>query len=153
MTASVLAFMLVGAGFPFDGGVVDAQAARAAHGKSQSKGADKAGAEVTFCGFQSLPGGRGLVFVELNELVPVEVSRAGQVIQYKLSGTRVPLRNNKNPLLLGDFGSSALKAVLVSDKSSVRLVITLRDNVTPTHRMVSRGKGAALEVELPAPTR
>lgn len=121
-------------------------------------------AEVTFTGYHSLPGGRGVVFVELSEPVPVEVSRTGQVIQYKLVGATVPLRNNRNPLLLRDFRSSALSAVLVTDKPasrrhaaksspppSVRLVVTLRDNVAPSYRMVSRGKGAALEVELPAP--
>lgn len=119
--------------------------------------------EVTFTGYQSLPGGRGVVFVELSEQVPVEVSRSGQVIQYRLVGATVPLKNNRNPLLLRDFDSSALSAVLVADKPvtrrhaakssppSVRLVVTLRGNVAPSYRMVSRGKGAALEVELPAP--
>jgi hypothetical protein len=72
----------------------------------------------------------------------------------------VPLKNNKNPLLLRDFSSSAMSAVLIPDRGkgraghqtrSVRLVITLRSNVSPTHRMVARGKGAALEVELPPP--
>ena len=108
-------------------------------------------AEVTFSGYQSLPGDRGIVFVELTQPVAVEVSRKGQVIEYKLLGASVPLRNNKNPLLLRDFASSAMTAQLVPDKKSVRLVITLRDSVTPSHRMVARGKGAALEVELPPP--
>lgn len=117
-------------------------------------------AEVTFTGFQSLPGGRGIVFVELSQAVPVEVSRTGQVIEYRLVGASVPLRNNKNPLLLRDFKSSALSAVLVADKpsrkhkkhqvASVRLVITLRGGDSPTYRMVTRGRGAALEVELAA---
>ena len=119
-------------------------------------------AEVTFTGFQSLPGDRGLVFVELSDAVAVEVSRSGQIIEYRLVGAKVPLKNNKNPLLLRDFKSSALSAVLVADKpgrnrkkhqaASVRLVITLRGTDSPTFRMVSRGKGAALEVEL-APAR
>jgi hypothetical protein len=85
------------------------------------------------------------------DAVAVEVSRAGQVIEYKLVGASVPLKNNKNPLLLRDFSSSAMSAVLVPDKKSVRLVVTLRGAVSPSHRMVARGKGAVLEVELPAP--
>lgn len=113
----------------------------------------KSKAEVTFSGYQSLPGDRGLVFVELTDPVAVEVSRSGQVIEYRLVGASVPLKNNKNPLLLRDFASSALTAQLVSDKKSVRLVVTLRGNVSPSYRMVSRGKGAALEVELPAPLK
>src|SRR5205085_11402969 len=104
-------------------------------------------------GYQSLPGNRGIVFVQLTEAVPVEVSRSGSVIEYKLLGATVPLKNNKNPLLLGDFNSSALTARLVPDRPSrgragkhqgklppsVRLVITLRGNVAPSHRMVARG--------------
>jgi hypothetical protein len=108
--------------------------------------------EITFSGYQSLPGGRGIVFVEMTDPVAVEVSRSGQVIEYKLIGAKVPLKNNRNPLLLRDFSSSAMTAVLVPDKKAVRLVITLRGAVSPSHRMVTRGKGAALEVELPAPT-
>ena len=108
-------------------------------------------AEITFSGYQSLPGDRGIVFVELTDPVAVEVTRKGQVIEYKLVGASVPLKNNKNPLLLRDFVSSAITVQLVPDKKSVRLVITLRGNAKPSHRMVARGKGAALEVDLPAP--
>jgi hypothetical protein len=135
--------------------------AEAASGKVKDR------AEITFTGYQSLPGNRGIVFVQLTEAVPVEVSRSGSVIEYKLLGATVPLKNNKNPLLLGDFNSSALTARLVPDKPSrgragkhqaklppsVRLVITLRGNVAPSHRMVARGKGAVFEVELPPPAR
>ena len=119
-------------------------------------------AEVTFSGYESRPGGRGLLFVELSDPVAVEVTRTGQVIEYKLVGATVPLKNNKNPLLLRDFSSSAMSAVLVPDKTgkgrakrpahpSVRLVVTLRGSVAPSYRMVPRGKGAALEVDLPPP--
>jgi hypothetical protein len=113
----------------------------------------KSSAEVTFSGYQTLPGERGMVFVELTDAVVVEASREGQVMVYKLVGARVPLKNNKNPLLLRHFNSSAVSAALVSDKKSVRLVITLRGGVSPTHRMVARARGAALEVELPPPSK
>jgi hypothetical protein len=123
----------------------------AAPGDAAAKGKAKpAGVEVTFTGYQTLGGGRGMVFVELSQLVAVEVHKSGQVIEYKLVGASVPLRNNRNPLLLRDFGSSAITAVLVPDKKAVRLVITLRSAITPTHRMVAKGKGAVLEVDLPA---
>jgi hypothetical protein len=136
---------------------------------ASSAGAAKDAVEITFTGYQSLPDGRGIVFVELSDPVAVEVSRTGQVVEYKLLGARVPLRNNKNPLLLAEFGSSALSAVLVTDRAkgragrkqrgrsrsdngqpSVTLVVTLRSAAiqTPTHRLTSHGKGAALEVEL-----
>jgi hypothetical protein len=135
-----------------------------AEADSAAKPRDKA--EITFCGYRSLPGARGIIFVELSELVPVEVSRSGQVIEYRLVGASVPLKNNRNPLLLRDFDSSALSAVLVPDKPakgraakargpkpqpSVRLVVTLRGQASPTFRMLAHGDGAALEVELPPP--
>ncbi len=120
----------------------------------------KSSAEVTFSGYQSLPGNRGIVFVELSDAVAVEVSRVGQVIEYRLVGARVPLKNNKNPLLLRDFKSSAMSAVLVpeargkgrhkSKQQAVRLVIELRGDASPAYRMVQRGRGAVLEVDLPA---
>jgi hypothetical protein len=124
----------------------------------------KDNAEITFTGYQSLPGARGIVFVELTDAVAVEVSRSGQVIEYRLVGAKVPLKNNRNPLLLRDFKSSAVSAVLIVDsprknrkkhghaQPSVRLVLTVRGAASPSFRMVPRGKGAVLEVELgPAP--
>ena len=114
------------------------------------------GSEIIFSGYQSRANGGGLLFVEMTERVAVEVKRAGLVIEYRMVGARVPLKNNKNPLLLRDFGSSALTAVLVPEKArgrdktqAVRLVLTLRTDVSPAHRMVERGRGAALEIELP----
>lgn len=117
-------------------------------------------AEVTFIGYQALSGGRSQIFVELTRAVDVAVSRSGSVVEYKLGSARVPLKNNENPLLLRDFASSALSAVLVpsrrakgksakAEPPSVRLVITLRGNVQPTYRVTARGKGAVLEIELP----
>lgn len=122
-------------------------------------------AEITFLGYQARADGRGLLFVDLSRSVDVGVKRAGALVEYELLGARVPLRNNKNPLLLRDFTSSALAAVLVpgarakaklkakkGEPPSVRLVVTLRGDVQPTHRVVSHGKGARLEIELPAPS-
>ncbi len=117
-------------------------------------------AEVTFSGYQSLPGNRGIVFVELSDAVAVEVSRVGQVIEYRLVGASVSLKNNKNPLLLRDFNSSAMSAVLVPEargkgrqkkkQRAVRLVIELRGVASPSYRMLQRGRGAVLEVDVPA---
>ena len=109
-----------------------------------------AGPEITFMGYRALPGGRGTLFVELSETAVVEVARSGQIVEYRMLGARVPLRNNRHPLLLRDFESSALTAVLVPGKKAVSLVITLRGAVSPTHRMLARDKGAMLEIDLPA---
>lgn len=131
---------------------ISAASSSAAAPRAGKGDAGPATAEVTFLGYHSLPGGRGVLFVEMTNQVTVEVSRAGHVIEYKLVGARVPLKNNKNPLLLRDFDSSAVSAVLVSDKKAVKLVVTLRAAISPAHRTVQRGKGVALEVELPAPS-
>ena len=117
-------------------------------------------AEITFIGYRGVAGGGGVLFVELSRSVSLDVSRAGPVIEYKLLGATVPLKNNRNPLLLRDFGSSALTAVLVpsgrgktrahrAEPKSVRLLVTMRGNVAPTYKMLDRGKGAALEISLP----
>jgi hypothetical protein len=117
------------------------------------KAAEAARAQIIFSGYQSLPNGGGILFVEMTEPVAVEVKRAGQVIEYRLVGASVPLKNNRNPLLLRDFSSSITSAVLVPEKGkhAVKLVVTLRSAISPPHRMVQRGKGAALEIELPPP--
>jgi len=124
-----------------------------------SKAAAADTAEITFLGYRAFSGGRGVLFVELSRKVTVEMSRSGSVVEYKLVGASVPLKNNNNPLLLRDFASSALTAVLVpggrgkakrkGEEPSVRLVVTLRGGATPTHRIVPHGNGAALEIDLP----
>ena len=106
--------------------------------------------EITFTGYESRGEGRGVLFVEMSAAVTVEVKQKGRVVEYKLIGARVPLRNNKNPLLMQELGSSAVSARLVAGKKSVSLVVTMRSASTPAHRIVARGKGAALEIELPA---
>lgn len=106
--------------------------------------------EITFTGYESRGEGRGLLFVEMSAAVTVEVTQKGKVVEYKLVGAKVPLRNNKNPLLMQELGSSAVSARLVAGKKSVSLVVTMRSPSTPPHRIVARGKGAALEIELPA---
>jgi hypothetical protein len=127
-----------------------ATADNAAQATELRTGKAAAGPEITFMGYRSGASGAGTLFVELTDTVVVEVSHSGATVEYKRMGTRVPLKNNKNPLLMRDFESSALSAVLVPGKKSVSLVITLRGKVSPQHRMISRGKGAVLEVDLPA---
>ncbi len=67
--------------------------------------------------------------------------------------TKIPQRNNQNPLLTNEFPSSIVSAVLSADKKSksARLVLQLRSDFEPKHRLVRRNGGAALVIELPAP--
>jgi len=123
----------------------------AANERLASEGAGPA--EVTFAGFRTLPDGRSVVYIELTGPIAVEVSKSPGMVSYTLLQTKVPIRNNKNPLLTNDFPSSILSATLVADKKAkaARLVLKLRDAVEPKHRLVKRNGGAALEIELPAP--
>jgi OOP family OmpA-OmpF porin len=109
-------------------------------------------AQVTFAGFRSLPDGRSLVTIELTGPIAVEFKKSGDVITYTLIDTKVPERNNENPLLTNDFPSSIVSAKLVDEKKakSARLILVLRDDFVPKHRLVRRNSGTALEIELPA---
>jgi len=128
-------------------GAGDASPTQGAAGKA------KKGPEVTFAGFVSHDDGSSTVYVEVTESVAVDVSQHECTLTYTLRGAKVLLRNNRNPLLTRDFPSAVTSARLVPDKKakSTKLVIELREAVTPTHKMVSRGRGFALEVNVPAP--
>ena len=121
----------------------------------ESFGSAAAGpAEVTFAGFRTLPDGRAVVYIELTGPIAVQAKTTGNTITYTLRDTRVPIRNNRNPLLTNDFPSSVVSAALVADKKdkSAHLVLVLRGDMQPKHRLVRRNGGATLEIELPAPS-
>jgi len=109
-------------------------------------------AQVTYAGFRTLPDGRSLVSIELTGPIAVEFRKSGDVITYTLIDTKVPERNNENPLLTNDFPSSIVSAKLVDEKKakSARLILVLRDDFLPKHRLVRRNNGTSLEIELPA---
>jgi hypothetical protein len=140
----------------FCGLVAGPAAARGPGEVLAAKGAPgKAGrqVEITFSGFISRNDGSSTVYVELTGQVPVEVSQGDRSVTYTLRGAKVVLKNNKNPLLTRDFTTAVTSARLVPDKKakSTRLVVELREPVTPTHKMVSRGRGFVLEVDFPPP--
>lgn len=110
-------------------------------------------ARVTFAGFVSHDDGSSTIFVEITDSVAVEFSQKERTATYTLRGAMVPLRNNRRPLLTREFDSAVMSARLVSDKKAktTRLIVELREAVTPTHKMVARGQGFALEVNVPAP--
>jgi hypothetical protein len=106
-------------------------------------------AEAIFAGYRQGEGGHATVFVELTDSTKVSVEKTKNGATYVLTGTTVALRNNQNPLLAMDFASNVESARLVREKDSVRLVVVFRSDVTPTHRIVRRGRVAALEVDVP----
>jgi hypothetical protein len=106
-------------------------------------------AEAVFAGYRQEPGGHATVFVELSDSVKVVLEKTKGGMSFVLPGTRVALRNNQNPLLAMDFASNVRSAQLVPEKDAVRLRIEFRTDVTPSHRIVRRGRGATLEVLIP----
>jgi hypothetical protein len=111
-------------------------------------------AEVTFAGFRELPNGRAQVEIELTGPIAVRVKKDHERVVFELVDTKVPERNNQNPLLTNEFPSSITSAVLSADKKShsALLVMKLRTDFQPTHRLLKRGAGSALQIQLPAPT-
>ncbi len=106
-------------------------------------------AEATFAGFQPAENGGATVFVQLTDSVKVEVVQGKGEVTYVMKGATVVVRNNKNPLVATEFDSSVARVQLVPEKDAVRLVVRLKADVKPTHRVVRQGRGAVLEVQVP----
>lgn len=142
-----------------------AVAARPAAGAKRPSPAaqSEAGPNVTYTGFRRLSDGRALLYVELTAKVPVSVVQQSDGIIYRLEGAHVALKNNKNPLLTGEFATNLLSARLVAPKRAkkarakrdpetqhVDVVLKLRSGVTPTYAINDRPGGAVLEITIPA---
>lgn len=103
---------------------------------------------VTFVGFRKLEEERVLVYVELTHAVRIEQSRSGEELTFRLPGTVVLLRNNKNPLLATHFESIVTEARLTEQPRATELRLKLREDVETTARVVDSVDGAVLEVEV-----
>jgi hypothetical protein len=105
-------------------------------------------AQATFVGFRRLGPVRTLVYVELDRVVPIRQTAAGRTLEFTLSRTRVPSRNNRRPLLARHFGSPIQRVELVPAGKDVKLVIQLQEDATVSTRLVETQLGATFEVEL-----
>lgn len=120
-----------------------------AHGATRAgTAAPKDRAEASFIGFRQLTTTRALVYVELNRPVDAQQTGTGRTLEFLLPDTRVPLRNNRRPLLAGHFDSPVQSAQLVTSGRAVKLVIQLREDAVPSTRLVKTSLGATLEVEI-----
>jgi hypothetical protein len=108
--------------------------------------------EVIFTGFARHLDKGASIFVRMTGEVPVEADRAGRRLTYRLSGAKLGVANNANPLPTEHFGPPVSNVALVASSAGVDLVIDLsnKPNQAPaTHRLVSHGGLATLVVELP----
>jgi len=108
--------------------------------------------EVIFTGFSRRADKGATIFVRMTAEVPVVADRAGQRLTYRLSGAKLGVANNANPLPTEHFGPPVSNVALVPSSAGVDLVIELSgggDAAIPAYRFVSQGGLATLQVELP----
>jgi hypothetical protein len=109
--------------------------------------------QVTFTGFHEFEDGSARIWVRLTKAVNVEEQAAKGKVTFVLKGAKVPGRNNKNPLITSHFTSSVMSARLLATKHDAELVITLKQDVAPKHRVVSRPDGTiSVQIDFPAPS-
>jgi hypothetical protein len=126
---------------------------------------DDGTAAITFTGFDEHADGSSRLYVKLSHPVSVEPTQSGTHLTYVLVGTRIPIRNNKNPLITSHFGSQVVSARLVLEDhakgrgkkrtrgktasavaDAARLLVETREAVTPQHKMVRNADGTAMLV-------
>jgi hypothetical protein len=118
-----------------------------------SAAAAAAPVEIIFTGFARHPDKSASIFVRMTAEVPVALDRAGRRLTYRLSGAKLGVANNANPLPTELFGPPVSKVALVQGSGSVDLVIDLSaepNPAEPTYRFVSSGGLSTLQVDLPA---
>lgn len=112
-----------------------------------------AAVEVIFTGFARRTDQGASVFVRMTGEVPVAaVEQSGRRIVYRLTGAKLGVKNNANPLPTGEFGPPVSNVALVPSNGAVDVVIDLSGDPgdkTPTYRVVSQSKLATLVVDLP----
>jgi hypothetical protein len=123
-------------------------------------GHEAGGPAITFTGFHVFDDGRSRIFVKLTSEVPVEARYSGRRVEYIFRGAKIPVRNNKNPLITEHFPASIVSARYAADKkgkgrdkqADARLEIVLREESKPTHKVERQGDGTAIfTVDLPKP--
>ena len=81
------------------------------------------------------------------------VEQSGRRIIYRLTGAKLGVKNNANPLPTGEFGPPVSSVALVPTNGAVDVVIDLTSDPgdkLPPHRVVSQSKLMTLVVDLPA---
>lgn len=108
--------------------------------------------EVIFTGFARRTDNGASVFVRMTGEVPVAVEQSGRRVVYRLTGAKLGVKNNANPLPTGGFGPPVSNVALVPTNGAVDVVIDLTNDPganAPPYRVVSQSKLATLVVDLP----
>lgn len=148
--------------------LLDALAAAGAPPRARDDGG---AADITFTGFDEHPDGSSRLYVKLSHPVSVEPTFSGTHLEYALIGTRIPIKNNENPLITTHFGAQVVSARLVLEDhananakrkgkkrgkvkaaapplvaDAARLVIETREAVKPPYKMLRNSDGSAVLV-------
>jgi hypothetical protein len=140
------------------------------------KAEDAEGTAITSTGFHVLEDGTSRLTVQLKGSVPVEAHVTGAKAEYVLVGASIPSRNNRNPLITKEFVSLVTSVRLVPEyadegtpapskkhkhkhkhhgkPTGVRLVVDMREDAQPQHRLVTNTDGTAvLTIDFPKPKK
>ncbi len=103
-------------------------------------------------GFRMMPDGSSKIFLQIHGSPSVKQIATRGGVTYVLSDCRVPMNNNRRPLMTQYFNTPIADARLRQFQGDVHLRIDLRATVAPTPRLVELvpGKVVLLEVTFPA---
>jgi hypothetical protein len=94
--------------------------------------------------------GTSRITVQLSRKVEVVAEGNRRRFTYDLPNVQVAVANDMNPLITTHFSTPLQNARLIPQKKGARLVVDLRESVTPLYSIKdSAGGGAILEVVLP----
>jgi hypothetical protein len=108
--------------------------------------------EVIFTGFARRTDKGASIFVRMTGEVPVAVEQSGRRLVFRLTGARLGVKNNANPLPTGSFGPPVANVALIAGSGGVDVVIDLTSDPgdkPPAHHVVVQSGIATLVVELP----
>jgi hypothetical protein len=100
--------------------------------------------------FAIVPDGSSRITVQLSRKVDVVAQGNRRRFTYDLPNVQVAVANDMNPLITTHFSTPLQNARLIPQKKGARLVVDLRESVTPAYSIRNgSGGGAILEVVLP----
>ena len=100
--------------------------------------------------FAIVPDGSSRLTVQLSRKVEVIAQGNRRRFTYDMSDVQVAVANDMNPLITTHFSTPLQNARLIPQKKGARLVVDLRESVTPLYAIKDgSGGGAILEVMLP----
>ena len=104
---------------------------------------------VTFPSFEVLTDGRSVVTVQVSG--PTEVSEQknqGRIV-YFLRGVGVPEKVNRLPLVSANFPTQVSRVQIEQGNGGANVVLELREDATPTHKVEKIEGGTLLTITLP----